>query len=352
MQRNLDRMATHVRSLGVPLRPHVKTGKSIPIALAMCGGAPGPITVSTLAEAEACFAAGFRDVLYAVGLPPNKLPAVQALRARGCDLSVLIDNVEAARAIAACRAAIPTLVEIDSDDHRAGVRPDAPELLAIAAVLRDGAELRGVMTHAGGSYDCRTAAAIAAMAEQERAAVVRASERLRAAGHRCPVVSVGSTPTATFARDLRGVTEVRAGVHVFMDLVMAGLGVCRLDDLALSVLVSVIGHQRDKHWLVTDGGWMALSRDRGTSGHPEDRAYGLVCDVHGHPLDLVVAHTNQEHGLVARADGGAFDLDRFPAGTLLRVLPVHACATAAQHDGYHVLRDGTVAARWPRFRGW
>jgi D-serine deaminase-like pyridoxal phosphate-dependent protein len=353
MRRNIARMAGHVHGLGPSLRPHVKTGKSIPIALAMCGGAPGPITVSTLAEAEACFAAGFRDVLYAVGLPPNKLPAVQALRARGCELIVLVDNVDAARAIAACRTAIPTLIEIDSDDHRAGVRPAAPELLTIAEALRDGAELRGVLTHAGGSYDCRTAAELTTMAEQERAAVVGAAERLRAAGHRCPVVSVGSTPTATFARDLRGVTEVRAGVYVFMDLVMLGLGVCSLDDLALSVLVSVIGHQRDKHWLVTDGGWMALSRDRGTSGHVDDRAYGLVCDASGRPLgDLVVAQTNQEHGLIARADGAPFDLSRFPVGTLLRVLPIHACATAAQHDGYHVLHGDAVTGWWPRCRGW
>ena len=353
MQRNLDRMATHLRSLGVALRPHVKTAKSIPIANAMCGGAPGPITVSTLAEAQACFAARFRDVLYAVGLPPNKLPAVQALRARGCDLTVVVDNMDGARAIAACHTAIPTLIEVDSDDHRAGVRPESAELLAIAAALRDGAELRGVMTHAGGSYDCRTATAMTAMAEQERAAVVRAAERLRAAGHRCPIVSVGSTPTALFARDLTGVTEVRAGVYVFMDLVMAGLGVCGLDDLALSVLVSVIGHQRDKHWLITDGGWTALSRDRGTSGHLHDRSYGLVCDVQGQPLgELVVVQTNQEHGLIARADGAPFDLSQFPVGTLLRVLPIHACATAQQHDGYHVVRAGEVVGYQSRIRGW
>lgn len=352
MQANADRLRQRVQSLGATLRPHVKTAKSLPIVRAMGGGSAGPVTVSTLAEAESCFAGGHRDVLYAVGLSPSKLPAVLALRARGCDLSVLVDHVDAARAIAAANAQVPVLIEIDSDDHRAGVRPDAPALLAIADALRPGAALRGVMTHCGGAYDCPTTDAIAAMAERERLAVVTAAERLRAAGHPCPVVSVGSTPTATFARSLVGVTEVRAGVHVFMDLVMVGLGVCRLDDLALSVLVRVIGHRADKPWLVTDGGWMALSRDLGTQGHTQDRRYGLVCDVHGTPLDLVVAQTNQEHGLVARTDGAPFDVQRFPIGTPLRVLPVHACATAAQHDGYHVLEAGRVTAYWPRVRGW
>jgi D-serine deaminase-like pyridoxal phosphate-dependent protein len=86
------------------------------------------------------------------------------------------------------------------------------------------------------------------MAERERAAAVICAQTLRAAGLPAPVVSVGSTPTAHFARDLTGVTEVRAGVFVFFDLVRAGLGVCSTDDLALSVLATVIGHQRDKGW--------------------------------------------------------------------------------------------------------
>ena len=88
---------------------------------------------------------------------------------------------------------------------------------------------------------------------------------LREAGLPCPVVSVGSTPTAHNAADLSGVTEVRAGVFVFFDLVMAGIGVCDIGDIALSVLATVIGHQHDKGWIIVDAGWMAMSRDRGTT---------------------------------------------------------------------------------------
>jgi D-serine deaminase-like pyridoxal phosphate-dependent protein len=43
---------------------------------------------------------------------------------------------------------------------------------------------------------------------------------------------------------------------------------------------------------------------------------------------------------------------RFPVGTLLRVLPNHACATGAQFDHYHaVAPDGGVQV-WRRFHGW
>jgi D-serine deaminase-like pyridoxal phosphate-dependent protein len=354
MHQNIATMRRHLRQLGVPLRPHVKTCKSLPALLAMTAGERTPITVSTLAEAEHCFDHGFRDVLYAVGIAPNKLARVQALRARGCDLTVAVDSLDAARHVAQCGSGIPAVIEIDSDGHRAGVAPDAPDLLPIASTLQRGGALRGVMTHAGAAYDCRGRDALTAIAEQERHAVVAAAERLRRAGHACPLVSVGSTPSAHFARQLDGVTEVRAGVFLFSDLVLAGLGVGGIADIALSVLASVIGHRRQPCQLVTDGGWMALSRDRGTASHLVDQHYGLVTDLDGMPCDdLVVVGTNQEHGLVARRDGAPFDLARHPIGSLLRVLPNHACATAAQHDRDHVVRQGQrIEATWPRWSGW
>jgi D-serine deaminase-like pyridoxal phosphate-dependent protein len=216
--------------------------------------------------------------------------------------------------------------------------------------------LAGVLTHAGDSYNCRGAEALAQFAERERAGAVGAAQRLRAKGYEVPIVSVGSTPTGTFTRNLSGVTEVRVGVYMFQDLVMAGIGVCSVEDIALSVLVSVIGHQSERGWIITDGGWTALSRDRGTSTQTVDQGYGLVCDAGGRALaeDLIVVSTNQEHGIVARRDAGPIDPQRFPVGTLLRVLPNHACATAAEHACYHVV-DGTAAAvleRWERFSGW
>jgi D-serine deaminase-like pyridoxal phosphate-dependent protein len=358
MTRNIDRMRRRVSDLGVGFRPHVKTAKSLDVCRLMMTTPRGPITVSTLEEAEQFFAHGVTDILYAVGIEPGKLPHVADLRARGCELSVILDSVEAARAVsafcAARRCGIPVLVEIDSDGHRAGVKPESADLLDVAAALRSGARCRGVMTHAGASYECRSVDEVAAMAEQERAAVVRAAERLRAAGHDAPVVSVGSTPTATFAKKLPGVTEVRAGVFVFHDLVMAGLGVCSIDDIALSVLVSVIGRQREKSWIVTDGGWMSVSRDRGTAGQAVDQGYGLVCDVDGRLLDSFVMHgASQEHGLLSRRGGGPIDWDAFRVGTRLRIVPNHACATAAQHAEYVVVEGSReVVARWERFGGW
>ena len=359
MDANIARMRCRMQALGVAFRPHLKTCKSIDVAHRMFDGGTGAITVSTLKEAEYFFGHGFTDILYAVGITPGKLDHVAQLRARGADLKIILDNQQAAAAVAAhvarSGAALPTLIEIDSDDHRAGVKPEAAELLAIGRTLHDAGSLAGLMTHAGASYDCRSIAAIRAMAEQERARTVRAATRLREAGLPCAMVSIGSSPTATFAERLDGVTEVRAGVFVFFDLVMAGIDVCRIDDIALSVLATVIGHQREKGWLLTDAGWMAMSRDRGTAAQPVDQAYGLVCDEAGQPLDgLIMSSASQEHGVVSHRSGEPSRTPLLPVGTLLRILPNHACATGAQHDRYHVVvgTGAEVKEMWARFSGW
>ncbi|MEH3046329.1 alanine racemase [Sphingomonas adhaesiva] len=358
--RNVARLRRHLDALGVSFRPHVKTAKSIDLARRLFPDGTGPITVSTLAEAEYFADGGITDITYAVGLAPEKIARARALVARGVSLGVLIDSIEQAHALAdaaADGAAMPgVLIEIDCDGHRGGLLPHDATIVAIADRLRaGGVALLGVLTHAGESYNARGGVGLPEMAEAERAAAVAAAGLLRDAGHACPVVSVGSTPTAHFARDLTGVTEVRAGVFMFFDLVMRGIGVCTLDDIAVSVLATVIGHRADKGWILTDAGWMAMSRDRGTQKHPVDQGYGLVCAMDGTPFpDLIVGDASQEHGILTVRPGSGATLPDLPVGSRVRILPNHACATSAQHDRYHVLDDGgtRVAAILPRIRGW
>jgi len=359
MERNIARMQTRIDGLGVSFRPHVKTSKCIEVTQTQLRAGAKGITVSTLKEAEQFFAAGIQDVLYAVGITPNKLPQALALLKKGCDLKILTDSAQSAAAISqfglANQIQFKVLIEIDTDDHRSGIKPDSAQLLEVARALDSGgAQLYGVMTHAGSSYDLNTPEALVQMAEQERSGCVLAAERLRAAGYPCPVVSVGSTPTALSARDLAGVTEVRAGVYVFFDLVMHNVGVCQTDDIALSVLSTVIGHQEEKGWLIVDAGWMAMSRDRGTQKQTQDFGYGQVCDVEGNPLiGFTMTGANQEHGIISSQDGPDPKLaQRFPVGTQLRILPNHACATAAQFPEYQAVTPHKDILTWPRFYGW
>jgi D-serine deaminase-like pyridoxal phosphate-dependent protein len=361
LDRNIERLRSHLESLRVPLRPHVKTSKCIEVVRRAIAGQPGGITVSTLGEASWFFERGLRDIVYAVGIVPQRLPEAAALIARGCRLKVILDAPATARMVAEAGSSLsvrfPVLLELDSDGQRGGLQPGSAALFECARVINDstGSELAGVLTHAGASYDCASTAEIRAMASKERAVAAESAALLREAGFPCPVVSVGSTPTATFAEDMSGVTEVRAGVYMFNDLIMAGLGVCAVEDIALSVLATVIGHQRHKGWILVDAGWMALSRDRGPASLPLNQGYGVVCDANdGAPVgDLIVVAVNQEHGVIASRDGQFTDISSIEVGTRLRILPIHACATAGMHDSYSVLNsEGEIVDTWPRMRGW
>ncbi|HET8750252.1 MAG TPA: alanine racemase [Sphingomicrobium sp.] len=360
LQANADRMRARVRELGVTLRPHVKTSKSIDVLRILAGVTEAPITVSTLSEARYFFAEGVRDILYAVGIAPVKLPQIADLIRAGCMLRIILDSVEAADAVQAFGTAegltIEALIEIDTDGRRAGVDPGGELLIDIARRLSSGpgARLAGVMTHAGGSYSARTLGEFEEIAERERAGAVAAAERLRSAGFPVEIVSVGSTPTVHYARTLEGVTEARVGVYAFGDLVQAELGTCTIDDIAISVLTSVIGHSRQHGRVLIDSGFLALSRDRGTADFPVDWGYGAVCDANtGELIEGVrVDSTNQEHGIIT-ATAGKLDWSRFPIGGRVRILPNHACATAAAYDRYFVTDgDERITDVWERVNGW
>ena len=356
LEANASRMRDKVRSLGVELRPHVKTSKSIDVLRVLAGGASIPITVSTLAEARYFFERGVTDILYAVGIAPVKLPEVAQLIRAGCKLRIILDTPEAAdmirRFVDSESVPVEALIEIDSDGHRAGVGPDDPLLIDIGRRL--GSSFIGVMTHAGASYDCRTKSEFEAMAEQERSLTVAAADKLRSAGLESRIVSVGSTPTLHYARSLEGVTEARAGVYAFGDLVQSELGTCTTNDIAIGVVASVIGHNRQHGRVLIDAGFLALSRDRGTADQPVDWGYGAVCDVTTAELidDVTVSSTNQEHGIITSRTG-TIEFDRFPVGSRVRILPNHACATAAAHERYHVTDGSTrLVDIWERVNGW
>ncbi len=358
MNANIARMRNKAQSLGVTLRPHLKTSKCWEVAKRQIWTPEGPATVSTLKEAEEFAAHGIKDMIYAVGIAPQKLPRVAALIRQDVDLKIILDSVEAAEAVSQfCSKEaleIKVLIEIDCDGHRSGLTPDSPDIVKVAQALHAPAKLVGVLTHAGGSYDVDTPEALLKRAKGERDGICVAADTLRKAGFELSIVSVGSTPTALSDEDLSGVTELRAGVYVFFDLFQAGVGICKPSDIAISLLVTVIGHQLEKGWVITDGGWMALSRDRGTANQKVDQGYGLVCDINGNIIeDLWVSGANQEHGIISARNGKEFDPKMFPIGTRLRILPNHACPTGAQHPCYYLVNNSLeIKDKWSRFYGW
>ena len=180
MNANIERMRNRAKSLGVTLRPHLKTSKCWEVAKRQLWTPQGPATVSTLKEAEEFASHGVKDMIYAVGIAPQKLYRVAALLRQGVDLKIILDNVQSAQAVSDFyqkeNLPIKALIEIDCDGHRSGLKPNDPELITVAKAIQEPARLVGVLTHAGGSYDVNTPEALAQRAIGERDGICTAAK--------------------------------------------------------------------------------------------------------------------------------------------------------------------------------
>jgi len=356
VERNVARMGTRIAALGARLRPHVKTHKAIEVGRLQVKAGMQGITVSTLAEARAFAAHGFDDITYAVPIEPGKFAAVVAMHAAGTRLAVITDDPDVPAPLSAVAKAaqvtIDVYLKVDCGYGRAGVDPEGPALLEMAARIGAESHLRfaGILAHAGHSYKARGRAEILTIANAERDVMVAAAGRLMGQRIPVPTVSIGSTPTASHVEDLTGVHEVRTGNYAFYDLMQVTIGSCGADDVALSVLSAVVHRDRAKGKLILDAGAIALSKDAGIPDPDGVTHYGHLVTLEGEALGLRVTALSQEHAWVQTADSGV--LDRLPVGARVRVLANHSCLTAAQFAHYEVCEGTRVVDRWVNHRGW
>lgn len=330
LENNLAAMQKIANDNGVKLRPHTKTHKTPYIAhKQMRAGARG-VTVAKLGEAETLNAAGLDDLLIAFPLQgAAKMERLLCLAERAA-VRVSLDSFPVAQAISDAAATrgikIPFYVEVDTGLHRVGLAPrQATRDFVRAATKLRGIEFIGLLTHAGQAYAAKTLDEIAALGKNEGALMVETAEMLRADGIATPEVSVGSTPTARFAAQVQGVTEIRPGTYVFYDTMQVHKFACAWDDCAQTVLFTVVAKHPDR--LIFDGGSKTLSSDRGPDGAA---TFGTVV---GFP-HLEIYALSEEHAHVKIIGDGAVP----NIGDKVQVIPNHACAVMNLHDQFIATR--------------
>lgn len=353
LNRNCTRMRDKALASGVAFRPHVKTHKSVEIGRIQHAGAAGPITVSTLAEAEVFAKDGFRDITYAVPLAParEKLDRAAALTAQIERFSVLIDSETALHALeeyaASHRNVFDVFLKVDCGYHRAGVDPESPDSVALAMRMArsEGVRFQGLLTHAGHSYNARDVQEIRRVAAEESGCLSRFRALLATEGLGEAWRSIGSTPTASVVDRFSDCDEVRPGNYVFYDAFQATVGSCAIEDVAVSVLATVVGSYPERGGAIIDAGALALSKDLGPD-HVDPRfGYGIVCDLDLQRLPIRIAALSQEHGKLLGEHVP-------PVGTRLRIIPNHSCLTSAMFDRYAIVERKKVVDEWRPVRGW
>ena len=340
LAQNLDTMAAYCALHGLALRPHVKTHKAPRIAAdQMRLGAVG-LTCATARELEVMGGVA-RDLLLAH--PPVTWARVHRLMAlpRDVRLTVAVDSLEAATKLS--RVAIDNgrtvdvHVELDLGMHRVGVqRPEDAVRLAGQIGDLDGLRYAGLLFYPGHIREPveQQGAGLAAL----QADLARVLEALRSAGVEAPVVSGGSTPIAWRAHEIEGVTEVRPGTYVYNDRTTEAIGACAWDDLALTVLATVVSTAVPGQ-AVIDAGTKALGREPLRAPDGEDAGWGALLD----RPEVRVVRMSEEHGIL--------DLSRTswkPAvGEQVRVVPNHVCIVVHLNDLVYGVRDEVVETHWP-----
>jgi D-serine deaminase-like pyridoxal phosphate-dependent protein len=338
MRRNVDRMARFYATAGVRHRPHVKTTKCLEMTRIQRDAGVIGFTCQTSAELKLLLGDGATNLLWAqqpVG--PSRVKLAVAAN-RDAQVICVVDSVAVAAPLAACAEAsgmqIPVLLEIDTGQGRCGVTAqNAPDLAARVADL-GGLRLIGVMTHEG--HLSRGQPSMAELHERGLEAGVTLADTaiaLRKEGHAIEVVSVGSTPGATSAPLVPGVTEARAGTYVLNDANQVSLGTCGLDACALSILATVVSNHGREHAII-DAGLKAVSGDPAVGAG----GYGKVLGTR----DLHFPEANEEHGFICGTGRSALSV-----GDRIRIVPNHACGTVNMWSCYWVVDGDRVVDRWP-----
>ncbi len=349
MARNIAAWQAMADRNGVRLRPHIKTHKTPEIAAQQLAAGACGIASAKPTEAEVFVAAGCDDVVIAYPTVGDDKWARLAGMAAETRLTVNVDSEHQARGLSAAAAALGAemrvQIEIDTGLHRVGLDPGdyaAIEAFARAIDALPGIALDGVTTHRGKFGERLGRMTNAEAGHEEGSILVGLAERLRADGHPIPNVTAGGSVTGPGVAEVAGVTEVRAGTYVFYDAMQVAAGSAQPDDVALSILATVISTRRTG-WTTVDAGSKTFSGDRGVvDSSATDGGISDCVD-----LDATVMRVTEEHGMARLGDGASVEV-----GQKLRFMPYHVCTAVNLADQLVGVREGVVETVWPiRARG-
>ncbi len=339
-RKNLERMASKARRLGLRFRPHCKTHQSKEVGRWLRDYGVKAITVSSLRMAEYFADDGWRDITVAFPVNPREWERIRSLHRR-IALNLVAENTDSLQVVGRiAEKPIAVYIKADTGYHRTGLGLGETERIDALLDYLDRQPLlqfAGFLAHAGHSYAARQFSAIASVHHDSLGQMRQLKERYRS---RYPdlIASIGDTPTCSAMEDFPGIDEIRPGNFVFYDVTQSRIGACQLEEVAVALACPVVAKHPQRNEIVLYGGGIHFSKDR-VDWRDGQTIYGIVVEwtpeswrVPENPAYL--RSLSQEHGIVKATPEL---LARTQVGDLLGVLPVHSCMCADLMKGYRTL---------------
>lgn len=342
MLENLRRMQKKADEYCVKLRPHTKTHRMPELArLQVREGACG-ITVAKVGEAEIMAENGLDNIFIAneiVGV--SKLERVKVLNRKlkiriGVDSEYQIDQLEAV--FLAEERPIEVLMEIEVGENRSGIITDE-QLRKLANYIKSKKKvvLKGVFSHEGHCYKAKDAEDCINRAIFSQTRTLRAADIIRDLGIEIDTISIGATPSLLHAGIIAGITEIRPGTYIFMD-VGQGSAIQDFSRCAAVVLTTVISKPTAER-VVLDAGAKCLTSQNRSEGICATQGYGLVkgCD------NVRLSGVFDEHGLIYNKEFSNI----VQIGDKIEVIPNHICPTCNLYEKAYLVSKGEMLKTIP-----
>jgi D-serine deaminase-like pyridoxal phosphate-dependent protein len=344
-RRNLARINFKAQQHGVRFRPHFKTHQSAEIGDWYRTEGITAITTSSVDMARYFANHGWKDILIAFPVNLRQINSINQL-AREIHLELLVESAETASFLGKrLESPVDVWIKIDVGNGRTGLdwdNPDPIHQVALEIHKIPKMSLRGLLTHAGHTYQATSPDQVCEMYEESVCRINHARYGLSSSGVEYVEVTVGDTPGSSLCEPGM-VDEIRPGNFIFYDSQQLHVGACHAEDIAVAVACPVVALHPERQEIVIYGGAIHLSKDFLVEN--EHRAYGYIAlpegEGWGKPLKgAYVRGLSQEHGMVHLDQ---VDISRLKIGDLVCILPAHSCLTVQAMKEYLTL-DGKVIA--------
>ncbi|MFZ0389884.1 MAG: alanine racemase [Calditrichia bacterium] len=346
VHRNLLKMAGKAAGCNLRFRPHFKTHQSIEIGKMFRKAGVSAITVSSLKMAAAFAADNWQDIIVAFPVNILEMEEINHLAQR-VKLGLLVEAADTVEYLQIhLKHPVQIWIKVDCGYHRTGVswrEQDRIVELAGQMMKSEKMHFRGLLTHAGQSYQCRSRSEVVEVHKQTLQRMISVKKRMAEKGFLNVEVSVGDTPTCSVVEDFSGVQEIRPGNFIFYDLTQRQIGSCSSEDIAVALACPVAAVHPERNEVLIYGGAIHLSKEFLVLENGQ-KIYGEVCllreDGWSAPLpETVLTSLSQEHGIIRTTPE---QLKYFPPGRLIAVLPVHACLCANLMREYTTLQGRLI----------